>query len=51
MNTYLGASSFLSPPDVDEALVRSAGIIYLEGYMWDRRSGQGGVPEGRAHRP
>jgi sugar/nucleoside kinase (ribokinase family) len=36
MNTYLGASSFLSPPDVDEALVRSAGIIYLEGYMWDR---------------
>src|SRR6202035_2871960 len=36
MNTYLGASTFLSPPDVDEALVRSAGIIYLEGYMWDR---------------
>lgn len=36
MNTYLGASSLLSPADVDEALVRSAGIIYLEGYMWDR---------------
>jgi sugar/nucleoside kinase (ribokinase family) len=36
MNTYLGASTYLSPPDVDEALVRSAGIIYLEGYMWDR---------------
>ena len=36
MNTYLGASSFLSPPDVDEQLVRSAGIIYLEGYLWDR---------------
>ncbi len=36
MNTYLGASTFLSPPDVDESLVRSAGIIYLEGYMWDR---------------
>jgi sugar/nucleoside kinase (ribokinase family) len=36
MNTYLGASTFLSPPDVDEALVRDAGIIYLEGYMWDR---------------
>jgi sugar/nucleoside kinase (ribokinase family) len=36
MNTYLGASTFLSPPDVDEALVRGAGIIYLEGYMWDR---------------
>ena len=36
MNTYLGASTFLSTPDVDEALVRSAGIVYLEGYMWDR---------------
>src|SRR5579863_6393697 len=36
MNTYLGASTYLSTPDVDEALVRSAGIVYLEGYMWDR---------------
>jgi adenosine kinase len=36
MNTFLGASSYLAPPDVDEALVRSAGIVYLEGYMWDR---------------
>ncbi len=36
MNTYLGASSHLSPPDVDEALVRAARVIYLEGYMWDR---------------
>jgi adenosine kinase len=36
MNTYLGASSYLAPPDVDEAWVRSAKVIYLEGYMWDR---------------
>ena len=36
MNTYLGASTYLSPPDVDETLVRSAGLVYLEGYMWDR---------------
>src|SRR5271157_69914 len=36
MNTYLGASTYLSPPDVDEALVRAAKVIYLEGYMWDR---------------
>jgi sugar/nucleoside kinase (ribokinase family) len=36
MNTFLGASSYLSPPDVDEALVRAARIVYLEGYMWDR---------------
>ena len=36
MNTYLGASTYLSPPDVDEALVKAAKVIYLEGYMWDR---------------
>jgi sugar/nucleoside kinase (ribokinase family) len=36
MNTYLGASSYLAPVDVDEAVVKSAKVIYLEGYMWDR---------------
>ncbi len=36
MNTYLGASTYLSPPDVDEALVKRAKVVYLEGYMWDR---------------
>ena len=36
MNTFLGASSHLAPPDVDEALVKAARIVYLEGYMWDR---------------
>jgi adenosine kinase len=36
MNTYLGASSYLAPVDVDEALVKSAKVVYLEGYMWDR---------------
>jgi adenosine kinase len=36
MNTFLGASNYLSPDDVDEELVRSARFVYLEGYMWDR---------------
>ena len=36
MNTFLGASTYLSPDDVDEALVRRARFVYLEGYMWDR---------------
>jgi len=36
MNTYLGASTHLSPDDVDEARVRAARFVYLEGYMWDR---------------
>lgn len=36
MNTYLGASTYLAPEDVDEDLVRGAKLVYLEGYMWDR---------------
>ncbi|MEA1833213.1 adenosine kinase [Methylobacterium durans] len=35
MNTYLGACQGLSPADVDEALVASARVTYLEGYLWD----------------
>ena len=35
MNTYLGASSRLTPEDIDEALVASARVLYCEGYLWD----------------
>lgn len=35
MNTLLGASQFLHADAIDEALIASAGILYLEGYMWD----------------
>jgi sugar/nucleoside kinase (ribokinase family) len=35
MNTYLGASQFLPPAAIDAALIRSARILYLEGYLWD----------------
>jgi sugar/nucleoside kinase (ribokinase family) len=35
MNTYLGACQNLTPGDVDEELIRAAGITYLEGYLWD----------------
>ena len=35
MNTYLGASRQLSPPDIDEGVVAAARITYLEGYLWD----------------
>jgi len=36
MNTYLGVSTFLSLDDVDQGLVESAAIVYLEGYLFDR---------------
>jgi sugar/nucleoside kinase (ribokinase family) len=35
MSTYLGASIHLNPDDVDAAVIESAKIIYLEGYLFD----------------
>jgi sugar/nucleoside kinase (ribokinase family) len=35
MNTFLGISALLSPDDVDDELVASAGVVYCEGYLWD----------------
>lgn len=36
MNTFLGACTGLDEGDIDETLVASAGIIYLEGYLFDQ---------------
>ncbi|MDE1149070.1 MAG: adenosine kinase [Azospirillaceae bacterium] len=35
MNTYLGAAVKLTPEDIDEALIASAQVTYMEGYLWD----------------
>ncbi len=35
MNTFLGASQHLPAAALDADLIRSAGILYLEGYLWD----------------
>ena len=35
MSTFLGASTRLTPADVDAKLIQSAKIIYLEGYLFD----------------
>lgn len=36
MATYLGIATDLGPDDVDEAAVAGSGILYLEGYLWDK---------------
>lgn len=36
LNTYLGVSADIGPDDVDEHLVRSAAVVYCEGYLWDQ---------------
>ena len=35
MSTFLGASTRLTPDDVDPKVIESAKIIYLEGYLFD----------------
>lgn len=35
MNTFLGAAQQLPPEAIDLDAVRSAAILYLEGYLWD----------------
>jgi sugar/nucleoside kinase (ribokinase family) len=35
MNTFLGAGQFLPRQALDEELIASAAILYLEGYLWD----------------
>ncbi len=36
MNTFLGASIELSPIDVDQQVISSSQVTYLEGYLFDR---------------
>lgn len=35
MNTFLGAAQLLPASALDEAQIADAGILYLEGYLWD----------------
>ncbi len=35
MNTFLGASQFLPASALDLGLIADAGVLYLEGYLWD----------------
>ena len=38
MNTYLGASVEFSPSDVNTSTVQDGGILYLEGYLFDKEA-------------
>lgn len=45
MCTYLGASVEFGASDIDPELIRSAGIIYLEGYLFDPPAAQAAFRE------
>ena len=36
MNTFLGTSSMLAVEDLDEAVIASGAVLYMEGYLFDR---------------
>ena len=41
--TYLGASSFIGPEDVDADVVARSQVTYLEGYLWDHPSAKDAI--------
>ena len=40
MNTYLGISAELGPEDVNDAVAGQAGLLFLEGYLFDKPKGK-----------
>ncbi len=36
MNTYIGACAELEPEDIDDTLITSSAVTYIEGYLWDQ---------------
>jgi adenosine kinase len=43
MNTYLGASSKIDEPDVDEAAIAASAVLYIEGYLWDQPNAKAAI--------
>lgn len=48
MNTYLGACVGFGPDDLDDAAIRDAAILYLEGYLFDPPNAQAAFREAAA---
>ncbi|HUR78720.1 MAG TPA: adenosine kinase, partial [Acidimicrobiales bacterium] len=43
MNTFLGACGLLSPADVEADVIEAAGVVFVEGFLWDAPSGRAAV--------
>ncbi|MBI2704299.1 MAG: adenosine kinase [Actinobacteria bacterium] len=43
LNTFLGASSLITPDDIDELLVEQARVLYCEGYLWDQADAKAAI--------
>lgn len=40
MAIHLGASQEISPDDIDEEMITSASMLFLEGFLWDLKNGK-----------
>ncbi|MBI4883544.1 MAG: adenosine kinase [Actinobacteria bacterium] len=49
MNTYLGVSSLLCPPDIDLKTVAAGKVLYMEGYLFDRPQAKEAFRHAAAH--
>jgi len=49
LNTFLGASATFGPDDVDPDAIASAGVLYLEGYLFDSPEAQAAFRAAAAH--
>jgi sugar/nucleoside kinase (ribokinase family) len=45
MNTFLGAAQHLDAGALDKAMIESAAILYLEGYLWNADESRGAMAE------
>jgi len=48
MNTFLGAGQYLPKDALDEELIASGAILYLEGYLWDPEEPRRAIEVARA---
>jgi sugar/nucleoside kinase (ribokinase family) len=46
--TYLGASTYIAPEDVDPVVVAGGQVTYLEGYLWDQPSAKDAIRKAAA---
>lgn len=49
MNTYLGAGADLGPEDVPEAVFADVGLLFLEGYLFDKLPGKAAFETAARH--
>lgn len=43
MNTFIGACAEMEASDINEACIKSSGMLYIEGYLWDQPAAKAAI--------